>query len=110
MRKLVRWTVLAASLAVAVPLPSTASAQEGDDQTETPGESRSAEFRAMEGPPEDQVPGGALMVAAYGLVWLLVLLYVFRVGKLGAATARDVERLEKSLARGDGETDEKKKG
>jgi CcmD family protein len=75
-----------------------ASAQEQVD----PAEERSATFRAVEGPQTEDVPGGALLVAAYAVVWTLVLLYVLRLGRSQDKLGRDVERLERSLAAGDG--------
>lgn len=106
--------VIALSLACA--LPSSARAQEGsgDEQAqakpekgESPAESRSAEFEAVEGaPPGQDVPGGPLLVGAYGVAWLLLLLFVLRMGRLHAKTMRDVERLERTLDRGEGSGDE----
>jgi CcmD family protein len=55
-------------------------------------------FRAVEGPVQEDVPGGTLMVVAYGIVWLLVFGYVLRMGMLHARTMRDVARLERSVA------------
>ncbi len=64
---------------------------------ETP-EDRATEFRAVTGSEAEDVPGGALMVAAYGLIWLFLMLYVLRIGRQGAAVRREVDRLEKALA------------
>jgi CcmD family protein len=85
---------------VALSVPSVSSAQdqpEQGEQAEDPAESRSTAFRAMEGADTEHVPGGTLVIAAYAFIWLLMMGYVFRLSRISAATARDVERLEKSL-------------
>lgn len=63
-----------------------------------PGDSRASAFRAVSGPSVEQVPGGALLVSAYGIVWLLLLGYVYRLGALHKRTMHDLERVEKSIA------------
>ena len=59
---------------------------------------RATTFQRVEGPVTEDVPGGPLLVGAYGVVWALVLLYVLRLGMLQTRVARDVERLERNLA------------
>ena len=59
---------------------------------------RATTFQRVEGPVTEDVPGGALLVGAYGVAWALILLYVLRLGMLQTRVARDVERLERSLA------------
>jgi len=83
-----------ALMTVSAPL---AAAQDPDPAAE-----RSTSFQAVEGPQVQDVPGGTLMVAAYGVIWVLLLLYVLRLGMMQARTAREVERLHSSLARADG--------
>ena len=68
-----------------------------DDKGESPGESRATEFRAMEGPNKESVPGGPLLVIAYGVVWAVVFGYVLRLGKQMKRAEDDIARLEKSL-------------
>lgn len=74
--------------------------------------SRSATFQAVSGAQQEDVPGGPLLVAAYGTVLALVLGYVVYLGSLTSGASRDLDRLEKALearkpdfrksARGDG--------
>ncbi len=59
--------------------------------------SRSASFQAVTGAQGEDVPGGPLLVLAYGAVLTLVLLYVLRLGRLSAGASRDLDRLEKAL-------------
>lgn len=68
-------------------------------QDEDPAESRSATFEAAEGAQAEEIPGGTLMVVAYGIVWLLVLGYVASIAMRQARTAADVKRLEQELAK-----------
>ena len=61
---------------------------------------RSTAFQAVEGArPEDNVPGGKLLVSAYGVVLLLLVGYVARLGLLQRKTSADVERLTGVIAR-----------
>jgi len=70
---------------------SAAQAQEGAD------ESRATTFQAVEGPQKESVPGGALLVTAYGLVLAALLGYVVRLGLMQRRTSADVERLSALL-------------
>jgi CcmD family protein len=54
-------------------------------------------FRSVEGPAREEVPGGLMLVAAYGLVWLLLFLYVARVGVLQKQAQQELDRLEQRL-------------
>lgn len=56
--------------------PGLTFAQDGD-----PGSDRSETFVPVEGPQVEDVPGGALMVGAYALVWLLVFGYIFMLSR-----------------------------
>ncbi|MCZ7677505.1 MAG: CcmD family protein [Sandaracinaceae bacterium] len=60
-------------------------------------ESRAATFEAARGAQLEEIPGGGLLVAAYGVVFLLVLLYVVSIGFRQARTARELDRLEKDM-------------
>ena len=62
-------------------------------------ESRAAAFQAVEGSRGEQVPGGPLMVSAYGVVMVLLLGYVARLGLLQRKTAAEVERLSGAIQR-----------
>lgn len=78
-----------------------ALAQQGME-AEDPAESRSTAFRAVSGPQTEDVPGGALLVGAYALVWILMLAFVVRLGFLHARTAREIEVLRRRLEEGGG--------
>ncbi len=61
---------------------------------------RSTAFQAVEGArPEDNVPGGKLMISAYGVVMVLLVGYVLRLGLLQRKTSADVERLTSLIKR-----------
>ncbi len=83
--------------------PSLAAAQD-TPSVEASGSSVDAEsdraqaFRAMTGPATEDVPGGVLLIGAYGLVWLFVLMLVLRIGSVGRKVTRDLTRLERLLA------------
>lgn len=66
-------------------------------QDEDAAGSRSATFQAAEGARTEDVPGGSLLIGAYGVVWLLVLGYVISLGVRQAHTARAVERLRQDI-------------
>jgi hypothetical protein len=105
--------------------PALISSARADDVDPTPAaddaaESRSATFQAVTGAQQEDVPGGPLLVAAYGAVLVLVLGYVLYLGSLTAGASRDLERLEKAIearkpdfrksARGDESAREAKSG
>jgi len=71
-------------------------------RAEDPAESRSAAFQAVEGAQGEQVPGGPLMVSAYGVVMALVVGYVARLGLMQRKTALEVERLSAAIQRSRG--------
>lgn len=88
MRALVLAIVLGASVASFAGL---ASAQE---EAEPAAEDRASAFRAVSGPQVDRVPGGKLLIGAYGVAWVLMLGYLWRLGSLHAANAKELERLK----------------
>ncbi len=76
------------------------TAQEADAAAE-----RSQAFRAVEGAVEEDVPGGPLLVAAYGAVLTAIVLYVLWIARLQRRMGADLARLEGALkqqARSDG--------
>lgn len=91
MRALVLAVMIGASVAA---FGSQVAAQEEGEQTEQAAEDRASAFRAVSGPQVDRVPGGKLLIAAYGVAWVLVLAYLWRLGKLHAANASELERLK----------------
>jgi len=60
-------------------------------------EQRSQTFQAVEGATKEHVPGGPLLVAAYGVIWALVMLYLIRLVRLQQKAQSDVERLRRAL-------------
>lgn len=62
-------------------------------------EERAQSFQAVEGAVKEDVPGGPLLVIAYGVIWALVLLYVIRLVRLQQRAQSDVQRLEQVLGR-----------
>ena len=66
---------------------SLAQAQEGAD------ESRATTFQAVEGAQKESVPGGPLLITAYGFVLVALLAYVARLGLMQRRTSADVDRL-----------------
>jgi CcmD family protein len=71
--------------------PSVAAAQDASEE-------RSQSFKAVEGAVKEDVPGGPLLVAAYGAIWVLVLGYLFRIVLLQQRSAAELQRLEQALA------------
>ncbi len=95
---------LLASLALAACLISIAApvvADEVDPDAVENGDevaaSRAASFQAVTGAQQEDVPGGPLLVAAYGAVLVLVVGYVVYLGSLTSGASRDLDRLEKAL-------------
>jgi hypothetical protein len=80
---------------VALSAPVGASSVKAEDAAE----SRAAAFQAVEGSRGEQVPGGPLMVSAYGVVMVLLLGYVARLALLQRKTAAEVERLSSAIQR-----------
>jgi CcmD family protein len=86
-------SLLAAFVTIALSV-STAEAQENE-----PGD-RSAAFRSVTGPDAEQVPGGTLLLIAYGAVWVLMAGYLWRLGGMHRDNQKDIDHLRKSFARG----------
>jgi CcmD family protein len=85
--------VVAAS--VALGFAARALAQDAAEQ-------RSQSFQAVQGAVREDVAGGPLLLAAYAVIWVLVLLYVIRLVRLQARAQADLDRLERVLAQGAG--------
>jgi len=65
------------------------------------GEDRATAFQAVEGAVQEDVPGGPLLVVAYGLIWVGVFAYLLRLVRLQSGTDREVTRLEGILGKTD---------
>jgi len=98
MRALIRSFALALTLSTLAAPVALAQEQQPEGEDVDPSDERATSFQAVEGPVTEDVPGGALMVAAYAAIWLLIFGYVFRLGRISAQTTADVRRLERSLA------------
>jgi CcmD family protein len=61
-------------------------------------EERSQSFKAVQGAVKEDVPGGPLLVAAYGVVWAVLLVYVIRLALQQQRAQADLVRLERVLA------------
>jgi hypothetical protein len=95
----VKALLVAAAVGTAIVLGTAPAARAQEDAGAIdPAQDRATEFVAVDGAVAEDVPGGPLLVGAYGLVLLVVLGYVLRLGFLQAATARDLDRLGKTLA------------
>jgi hypothetical protein len=68
-------------------------------RAQTADEERSQAFKPVEGAIKEDVPGGPLLIAAYGSLWLFLLGYGFRLIRLQQRAEADVQRLERALAR-----------
>ena len=97
-RHILRASLLSLALAAgaALPPPLAAAQMESAAAAETEND-RGTAFRTVSGPQTEDVPGGPLAACAYGLVFLLLLAYVWRIGRLQAGTARELARLERAL-------------
>ena len=54
-------------------------------------------FVGVTGPDAESVPGGALMVGAYAVVWVLLFLFLLRMRGLQRHTAEELERLSAEI-------------
>ncbi|HEX2679006.1 MAG TPA: CcmD family protein [Polyangiales bacterium] len=61
---------------------------------------RATSFQTVEGAVKEDVPGGPLLVAAYGFVWIAVLGYVLRLGRMQARVEANIATLERALSSG----------
>lgn len=105
MRFLRAWA-LAALFALAAPFLSpfgtTAAAQE-----EGAAESRAATFEAAQGAQAEEVPGGMLLIAAYGLIWLLLLGFVGSIAARQSRITREIARLREDIEAASGSSSSK---
>jgi len=90
--------VVPSALAEDAPTEENAPAQAG----ETPSEERAAQFVGVTGPDAESVPGGALMLAAYAIVWVLLFLFLVRMRRLQSQTAEELERLSAEIRASEG--------
>jgi CcmD family protein len=86
------WWVMMALVGACAALPARASAQASDAVVDAADE-RATAFRAVQGPSQESVPGGALFVAGYAMVWLLVFGYVIRLHRMSIRASREIHEL-----------------
>jgi CcmD family protein len=91
-------TLLGAPVALAEDAPAAADAA----AEETPAEERATQFVGVAGPDAESVPGGALLVAAYAVVWVLLFLFLLRMRRLQSQTAEELERLSAEIRASEG--------
>ncbi|MCB9604018.1 MAG: hypothetical protein H6722_30035 [Sandaracinus sp.] len=91
-----RW-LLALALVCSVGSFVAAQDEPTADPAEDPQASRASSFRAVSGPQAERVPGGTLTVVAYGAAWLVMLGYLWRLGRMHAHNADELTALRKSL-------------
>ena len=77
-------------------VPAFAQGEVGSEPAaagETAAEERAAQFVGVTGPDAESVPGGALLISAYAVVWVLLFLFLLRMRGLQRETAEELERL-----------------
>lgn len=82
---------------VAASSPSSAASPSPAGSSVSAPDDRASTFRAVTGQGET-VPGGQLLIAAYAMVWLLVMLMIVRIFRRQNRTARDLASLEATIA------------
>jgi len=93
--------VAAALFASSAPAVVVLAQDEESGEEIDPAAERAQTFEAAEeGAQTENIPGGLLMVAAYGIIWLLVLGYTVSLGFRQARTAAELARLREDLAAG----------
>jgi CcmD family protein len=59
------------------------------------------QFEKVEGPLREEIPAKPFIAAAYGIIWLMILLYVFFVARGLARVDGEIAELKKKLDRQD---------
>ena len=100
MRALIVTFVLVTATLIAPGLLAQDEAADPGSKTEQaiedPADERAAQFVGVRGPDAEQVPGGALLLAAYALVWALLFLFLWMRG-LQRQTADELQRLSAEI-------------
>lgn len=93
------WVSAFALLSASPALPlGLSEAEAQSERGEDAASSRSTAFRAVSGPKAESISGGVLLISAYAVAWLLVMLYLLRLGRLATANRSELERLERVVA------------
>jgi hypothetical protein len=98
----IRRIVVACALALA--LSGAALAQDDDPERrredQSPEDERGTAFERVRGAPRENVPGGRLLVMAYGAVWLVVFGYIGYHWRQQSRVRDDLARVERALEEG----------
>lgn len=89
-----------AVLVVALFLGVCATAQAQYDEPSRAGsqvEERSQAFRPAQGPMQEQVSGGKLLIAAYAVLWILIFVYLLRLVRMQQKLAARTQLLEDQI-------------
>jgi CcmD family protein len=100
MRALIAVLVLGCTMLITPVATADASPDADAAVSDTPkdaADERAAQFVGVRGPDAESVPGGALLVAAYAVVWGLLFLYLMRMRGLQRQTAEELERLSAEI-------------
>jgi len=81
------------TLADSPPVPDAGASETQKDAAEE----RATQFVGVEGPDAESIPGGALLLAAYAVVWALLFLFLKRMRGLQSQTAEELERLSAEI-------------
>lgn len=88
-------------LCAALALPAVGLAQDQDPERhrddQRPEDERGTAFERVRGAPRENVPGGRLLVIAYGVVWLTVFGYVAAQWRRQSRVRDDLTRMERAL-------------
>lgn len=100
MRALISAFLLGAALFFTAPVlaeePPLAD-RSAEDAAEDAAEERATQFVGVRGAEAESVPGGALMLGAYAIVWVLLFLFLLRLRSLQRQTAEELERLSAEI-------------
>ena len=91
------FSVVPASLVLAQEAAQEAGAQEVATATDDPADGRATAFVASSGAEVESVPGGTLLIAAYGVAWAFVLMFVVRIGRLASHNAAELGELGRRI-------------
>ena len=87
------------ALADSPPEPDTAAAETPKDAADE----RATQFVGVRGPEAESIPGGALLLGAYAIVWALLFLFLMRMRGLQRQTAEELERLSAEIRASEGQ-------
>lgn len=106
MRALIAALVLGCTMLI-TPLALADSPPEPDPTDagvqEDAAEERATQFVGVRGPEAESIPGGALLLAAYAIVWALLFLFLLRMRGLQRQTAEELERLSAQIRASEGQ-------